>query len=88
MRQSGPQYQGKDGKMVRPLAFMHPCRVPGCEREGCYGFGVRLLSKDVKMPGLWFCREHKDYLRNWEQDHPHEDEPAPTLPPSDDLFGR
>ena len=48
MRQSAPQYQGKDGKMIRPLAFLHPCRFPGCEREGCYGFGVRLLSKDVK----------------------------------------
>lgn len=83
MRQPGPQFATRDG-MRRPLAFLHPCRVPGCEKEGCYGFGVKLSSATVKMPGLWFCADHRTYLADWERDHP---EGTTAEAPKDDLFG-
>ena len=46
----------KTGKPIIPYAFLHPCRHPGCEREGVIGVGVNLKRR---KPGVWFCHEHR-----------------------------
>lgn len=49
--------RGEVKKVVRtPYAFIHPCRHPGCDKEGSFGFGVSLKRK---KPGVWFCAEHR-----------------------------
>lgn len=57
LRQSGPQFVGPDGQLVRPRAFMHYCQHPGCTAWGAFGFKVRLQAKN--QPGVWYCAEHK-----------------------------
>ncbi len=77
LRQSGAAYTDPStGEMVRPLAFMHYCEHPGCTRWGSFGFGANLRRK---VPGKWFCVEHKEdgeaYLREM-RDRPAASPPA------------
>jgi hypothetical protein len=58
-RQSGPEIRQPDGTMFRPRAFMHPCAVPECEKEGSFGFKVRLTAKNKPVLGTWYCFEHR-----------------------------
>lgn len=75
----------KDGELVTPYAFRHPCAHPGCVKEGSFGFGVNLRRK---KPGTWFCYEHRGDggLTIGAQDEPHDKSPA-TDPTPDDPVG-
>ena len=58
------RYTKRDGTIMEPMRFIHPCYVDGCDNEACQGVGVALLRG---KPGLWACPEHFDGLLNSER---------------------